>query len=326
MEKKKLGNTDIAVTPLGMGVLTIGPSQLACSQDAGADIVRYALEQGINFLDTAEYYKTYPHIRRALKALEPSFSQNILERPVIASKSLAESYEGMRRAIDECRSALDFDVLDIFLLHEVVQPPDFLGRSGAWACLQDAKAKGLVKAVGISTHHTDAASEAVDIAGLDILFPLINFKSLGIRKGENAGIKEDMAAAIGAAAEKGIGVFAMKAFGGGNLLNDYGKALEYVTALPGVQSVMLGLGCAGDVDDAIAWFDGRLPKDYRPDVSKKRMFVDRGDCIGCGACAKHCTSKAISYDTDGIACVDTQKCVLCGYCVPACPTRAMLFL
>jgi len=80
------------------------------------------------------------------------------------------------------------------------------------------------------------------------------------------------------------------------------------------------------VDDAVAYFEGRLPRDYVPDYSKKRMFVDRGDCIGCGECVRYCTSKAISYGDDGIASVDTSKCILCGYCVPVCPTRALLFL
>jgi len=323
---KRLGNTDILVSPVGMGVLTIGPTQLACSLEEGARLIRYALEQGVTFLDTAEYYRTYQYIDRALKYLEPSFAQGALPRPVIASKSLATDYEGMRRAIEDCRAALRLDQIDIFLLHEVLQAPDFENRSGAWACLQDAKAKGLVKAIGVSTHHADAALAAAMTPGVEILFPLINMKGLGVRKGDGAGTREEMERAIRVAAERGIGVFAMKALGGGNLLNEYTDALDYAANLPGVQSVMLGFGCKKDVDDALAYFDGRLPQGYKPDVSKKRMFIDRGDCIGCGACATYCTSKAISLGEDGIATVDTGECILCGYCVPVCPTRALLFL
>ena len=89
---------------------------------------------------------------------------------------------------------------------------------------------------------------------------------------------------------------------------------------------MLGFGSKRDVDDLVAYKEGRLPKDYKPDVSKKRMFIDRGDCIGCGACVKYCTSHAVSMGDDGIAVVDINKCILCAYCVPGCPTRAMLFL
>jgi len=321
MKKNILGKTDIAVTPIGMGVLTIGPSQLALSLIEGSRLIRYALEQGINFLDTAEFYQTYRYIKRALRELKPSFPC-----PVIASKSLATDYDGMHRAIEDCREALGLDQIDIFLLHEVVQAPDFENRSGAWECLKEAKAKGHVKAIGVSTHHADAALEAAKTPGMDILFPLINIQGLGVRKGEGAGTREEMENAIRLAAENGVGVFAMKALGGGNLLREYTAALDYVTHLPGIQSVMLGFGCKKDVDDAVAYFEGKLPKDYTPDVSKKKMFIDRGDCIGCGACARYCTSKAISLGDDGIATVNTQDCILCGYCVPVCPTRALLFL
>ena len=67
MKKNFLGNTGIEVSEVGFGVLPIGPSQLALPVETGAAILRYALEQGINFLDTAQYYRTYPYIRHALK-------------------------------------------------------------------------------------------------------------------------------------------------------------------------------------------------------------------------------------------------------------------
>ena len=326
MKKKELGKTGIHVTPVGMGVLTIGNTQLALSLEAGARVVRYAVEQGINFLDTAEYYHTYQYIKRAMNNLASAFDQGALSRPVIASKSLVSDYDGMRRAIDDCRTALNLDIIDIFLLHEVRQPPDFADRSGAWACLQDAKAKGHVKAIGISTHHTDAAAEAVQTPGVDILFPLINFQGLGIRKGGEAGSREDMEKAIKDASAKGIGVFAMKAFGGGNLTPYYVEALDYVTRLPGIDSTMIGLGSVRDVADAVAYFEGRLPADFVPNTKRKHMFIDRGDCEGCGACAAYCTSKAISMDDEGIAVVDTEACIMCGYCVQVCPTRALIML
>ncbi|MEG2200247.1 MAG: aldo/keto reductase, partial [Anaerovorax sp.] len=211
--KYKLGNTGLEVTKIGFGVLTVGNTQLNLSIEKGADVLRYGLEQGINFLDTAQYYETYSYIKTALKGT--NFN------PVIASKCLDCSYSQMEFAIEEARRELDRDVIDIFLMHEVRHGMDLSDRAGAWACLQDAKAKGIVTAIGLSTHHVDVAEQASHIDGLDVLFPLINFKSLGIRKGGTFGTKEEMAAAIQTAAHKGIGVFAMKAFGGGNLTGHY---------------------------------------------------------------------------------------------------------
>jgi len=326
MNTKKLGNTDIFVTPIGMGVLTIGFSQLDLSLEKGAGIVRYAMEKGINFFDTAEYYRTYPYIRRALDELRPSFSSGALPRPVIASKSLVPGYEEMSGAIDGCRKALDIDQIDIFLLHEVLEAPDFENRAGAWACLEDARSGGRVKAIGISTHHIDVMMKAADIPGMDVLFPLINLRGLGIRKGPGPGTSEEMVDAIRLASDKGIGVFGMKALGGGNLTADYKSALDFVAGLPGITSIMIGMGSEKDVDDAVSWAEGTLPGDFLPDVSGKRMFVDQSDCIGCCACVNRCTSKAISLSPGGYAAVDNEKCVLCGYCAPVCPVRAMLLL
>ena len=66
MKQTILGNTGIKVSRAGFGVLPMGPSQLALPVEEGAAVLRYALERGFNFVDTAQYYRTYPYIRRAL--------------------------------------------------------------------------------------------------------------------------------------------------------------------------------------------------------------------------------------------------------------------
>ena len=234
MKKQILGNTGIEVTPVGFGVLTIGNTQLNLPLEEGAALIRYALEKGINFLDTAQYYETYPYIREALKGTD--------FKPVICSKSLDCTYSQMREAIEEALRELNLKQIDIFLLHEVRSDPDWDNRAGAWRCLLDAKEAGLVKAIGVSTHHVDVAEKIAAVPEADILFPLINFKSLGIRKGSGPGTKEEMAAAIKACADAGKGVFAMKAFGGGNLTGSYLEALDYVNSLSGISSIMIGIG------------------------------------------------------------------------------------
>jgi aryl-alcohol dehydrogenase-like predicted oxidoreductase/ferredoxin len=333
MEKKQLGNTGLWVTPVGMGVLTVGRTQLDLSLADGAHLIRYALECGINFFDTAEYYETYPYIAAATattaaaaaSGAEPGLKAAFHDA-VISSKSLAWDTAGMSRAIEDCRRILGRDQIDIFLLHEIRTREDFENRAGAWQALIDAKAKGRVRAIGLSTHHIDGAEIAKTLEGLDVLFALINYKSLGIRKGESPGSKEEMAEQIRRTAAQGKGVFTMKALGGGNLSGDYTKALDYVTALPGVSSIMLGMGTERDINDAVDYSEGRLPQTYRPDVSKKQMFVDQGDCEGCGACIARCTSKAIAFNQQGSAEIDAAKCVKCGYCAYACPVRAIIML
>lgn len=65
MEKYYLGKTGIKVTELCFGALPMGPMQANISVEKGAKLIRAGLERGINFIDTAEVYQTYPHIKKA---------------------------------------------------------------------------------------------------------------------------------------------------------------------------------------------------------------------------------------------------------------------
>lgn len=315
MKYEILGKSNIKVSRVGMGVLPIGPNQRALPLDEGASIIRYALDRGISFLDTAQYYKTYPYIREALKG-------NCYE-PVISSKSLCVDYSSMEAAIDEARKSLNRDVIDIFLLHEL-RCGQFEERQGAWDCLQDAKAKGIIRACGISTHDLLVTSEMADVPECDVVFPLINYAGLGIRKGNGPGTADEMIESISRCHASGKGVFSMKAFGGGNLTANYQKALKYVLEKQEIDSVMIGFGEIKDIDDLFDYIDGRMSPDYNPDVSQKKMCIEQSDCEGCGTCLKICESEAIFYNENGLAQIDEGKCLTCGYCAAACPVRAII--
>ena len=326
MLKVTLGNTNLSVSRVGMGVLPIGPGQLALPVKEGADIICHAVKQGINFIDTAQYYRTYPYIKRALEILAASGEESTrraADSLIICSKSLSSDYEGMMSAIREAMAELDRPFLDIFLMHEV-RTGGFEERKGAWQALIDARSSGLVRAIGVSTHHVDVTLQMAEISECDVVFPLINYASMGIRRGSEAGTCEEMLEAIRACRDAGKGVFTMKVFGGGNLTDNYRQALDYVFSKEEIQSVMIGFGSKSEVDDIISYLDGTMLPGYNPDTSHKKMRINQEDCEGCGSCMKVCASKAIFYNKNGLAEIDQSRCLTCGYCSYACPVRAVI--
>ena len=335
MLKVILGDTNLSVSRVGMGVLPIGPGQLALPLDRGAEIICYAVKKGINFIDTAQYYRTYPYIKRALEMLGDSeeestrraagsrMSDKAADSLIICSKSLAHDYDGMMSAIREALAELGRPFIDIFLMHEV-RTGGFEERKGAWQALIDARDQGLVRAVGVSTHHIDVTLQMAGIAECDVVFPLINYASMGIRRGSDAGTCEEMLEAIRACRNAGKGVFTMKVFGGGNLTDNYRKSLDYVFSKDVIQSVMIGFGDKSEIDDIVSYLDGTMPADYNPDTSHKKMRINQEDCEGCGSCMKVCASGAIFYNKNGLAEIDQSRCLTCGYCSYACPVRAVI--
>ena len=384
-QTRMLGRTGLAVSCVGIGVLPMGPGQLDLPLDEGASVICDALRRGINFIDTAQYYRTYPYIRRALEVMRlvteenPRGADNLsteenpcgavasvssenlcgaaspamrgkmdasarddseiefcphvayddrphrsdMLRPVISSKSLASSYDDMMAAIEECRDALGLKTIDIFLMHEV-RTGQFAARAGAWQALQDARATGLVRAIGISTHHADVARAMADVAACDVIFALLNYRGMGIRCGQDAGTKEEMAAALESCKAAGKGIYLMKALGGGNLTGDYQKALDYVFTQDFMDAVMVGFTNTSEIDDMMCYLSGTMESSYNPDVSRKKMYVNQEDCEGCGACLKICAAGAVHYNKNGLAEIDQSKCLTCGYCAQGCPVRAII--
>lgn len=317
MKKILLGNTGIEVSIAGIGILPMGPSQLALPIEEGAKIIRYALEHGMNFIDTAQYYRTYPYIR---KALECGKYHDV----IICSKCLEPDYDAMMEAIQEARTELNRDVIDIFLMHEV-RSGQLSERAGAWNALKDAKKSGLVRAIGLSTHHVDVTEAAAHMPDLDVVFPLINYAGLGIRCGDRFASCEEMMAAIRCCHQTGKGIFSMKAFGGGGLTANYQTALNYVFSKPEIASVMIGFGKISEIDDLLSYLNGDMDPSYNPDISKKKVHINHEDCEGCGACKAICPAGAIDYNAEnGLAEVNHEKCLTCGYCSPVCPVRAVI--
>ena len=302
-----LGKTGIEVSRLCFGALTMSPLQCDMPPERGAELILYAYERGVDFVDTAEYYRNYAHIKPAL-AREPSIKV-AAKAYCYDRKTAAESFENAMRGLGR-------DYIDIFELHEQEDIHTLRGHREALDYLNEQKVKGRIGAVGVSTHHVECVHAAVYFGGIDVIFPLINIAGLGIQGGTREGMERE----IVRAADAGIGLYAMKALGGGNLLGRREEAIAYALSLPGISSVAVGMQSEDEIDCNVALFNGLKPAQdvvRRIAKSERRLLIDDW-CEGCGRCVKRCGQGALSL-VNGKSHVDKSKCVLCGYCAGVCP-------
>ena len=308
MQYRVLGKTGIEVSRLCFGALTIGPLQARLPLKEGARVIRTALEAGVNFIDTAELYLTYPYIREAIRGL----SKDV----VICSKCYSYTSQGMEQSVNKALADLDRDYIDIFMLHEQESILTVKGHWEAVEYLLEAKKRGIVRAVGISTHHVTGVLAAAAIPEIEVVHPLINMAGIGIR----GGTKVDMLSAIRVAAAAGKGIYAMKALGGGNLLGNAEEALNYVMSIPEINSIAVGMSTVQEVEYNTRFFSGQKVSDLIKSTVRRqprRLHIEDW-CVGCGQCIQKCPSGALSL-SGGKAAADENLCVLCGYCGSVCP-------
>ena len=109
MQAVQLGNSGLSVSKLCFGTLTMSPLQKNMTPQQGAALLVYAYERGVRFLDTADLYETYPHIRQALKSA-PDY--------VISTKAYCYDRETAQAALERAFRGLGRDYVDLFMLHE----------------------------------------------------------------------------------------------------------------------------------------------------------------------------------------------------------------
>jgi predicted aldo/keto reductase-like oxidoreductase len=287
--------------------LAISPLQGRVSETEGRGIFEYACDKGIDWVDTAEIYENYHQLRPVLQRY-PDIK--------VVTKSYAVTGGELTQSLERARKELDRDSIDFFLLHEQESHLTLKGHASAWEALQEAKARGRVGYIGISTHAVQGVKAGALQPGLDIIHPIINHQGLGIIDGSLG----DMLKAIAFAAELGIGVYAMKVFGGGHLAKEPEKALQFIQSIPGIQAMALGMSSRQEVDYNLAVLSGReIGEELKNAVlHRDRNLYIAEWCQGCGACVEKCPQKALVLE-DGQAVVRKESCVLCGYCGRVCP-------
>ena len=317
---------NLKVSRLCFGSLCMGPLQSDMPVEDGARVISCALRCGVNFIDTAQIYGTYPYIKAALAGNPDK------DKIIISTKTYAHTRKLAKDALDGALRGLGRDAVDIFLLHEQESVHNIYGHIEALEYLFEQKRAGAIKAVGISTHHVAGVSGAVEFNRtynrndkLEVIHPIFNMAGLGIITGDpegRGGTKvSQMEDALAEAQRSGFFIFTMKPLGGGNLFASAGEALGFVLDKPYIGSVAVGMKSELEVLANVNFFEtgrftGEYYKNYLEGAGRKRLHID-GWCDGCGKCAAACPAEALEI-SGGRAVCDAGKCVLCGYCSGRC--------
>ncbi|HBI27555.1 MAG TPA: aldo/keto reductase, partial [Peptococcaceae bacterium] len=167
-------------------------------------IVNRAIELGINFFDTAEYYQTYPYLHEAV------LKKN-REQMIIATKSMSRYRKGMAEDIDKSLKTMGVDYIDLYQMHNVKDKAaieQVLDEDGALAALKEAKEKGKIGHIGVTGHIKDVLLEIMQNEEIEtVQFPFNPVETEGALKLFEMAEKVD------------CGVIAMKPMAGGALTN-----------------------------------------------------------------------------------------------------------
>lgn len=313
MNSVQLGNTGIEVTELGHGTLIFGKLQAQLSSAAGAAALKRSYELGVRFIDTAQLYDSYRHIRAFLNEVRP-------DDVVIASKSQAKTYDDMMAAVDEARSELGVETVDIMHLHGVADHDDFMSRRAALDALVECKHRSTIRAIGVSSHSVAGIRATAHVSDITVVHPIFNRKSLGL----TAGTTEELLEELRRLKKRDVGIYAMKVFAGGHYVNEMEQAIAYVRETGIVDAAVVGMKTPEEVEMDVRLFEtGSISDTDRQRLARfdKKLIV-YDICERCGNCVSACQQHAMVLD-ENKARNTPDKCVLCGYCAEVCPRFAI---
>ena len=167
METVSYGNTGLQISRLCIGCGHL--NNIYPDPKDAVPLLQACLDRGVNFWDTAEGYKSHPHIGEAFKVVDRS-------KVVLQTKTGARTYEDCKERIDADLKELGVDYIDVMFLHGINSPRDLDERSGSLRALLEAKSAGKIRHVGCSTHiFTGPALDAVtDCDELEVILCVAN--------------------------------------------------------------------------------------------------------------------------------------------------------
>ena len=262
MRKIRLGKTELMVTSTAMGCLPVQ----RCDEDYAVRLLRAAYEGGINYFDTANAYTdSEKKIGLALSGVR--------DKIVISTKSAARDKAGVLAHIENSLRMMKTDHIDLFQFHQVTEVPDPNDPNGAYAAALEAKERGWIRHVGVTSHRVNIAEDCIASGLFETLqFPFSYISS-----------ERDLALAQ-KCKEADMGFIAMKGLAGGMLNNArachaFMKSYDNVVPIWGIQKLE-------ELEQwlALAEEDPDLDQELSAFIRQERQELSGSFCRSCGYC------------------------------------------
>jgi predicted aldo/keto reductase-like oxidoreductase len=359
MEYRDLGAAiDFEPSALGFGAMrlpTEGEEETIDRQRA-IEIIRTAIDEGVNYVDTAWPYHGGESERVVGEALADGYRDQVFLATKMPSWKL-ESNEELEEYFQRQLDRLNTDHIDCYLLHALNREFwDTYQELDTFEWLEQKQAEGQIGHVGFSFHDDlDLFEEIVDAYDWDFCQIQYNYLDQEFQAGR-AGLEY--------AAERGLGVIVMEPLRGGTLATDLPEtvreafeqadsdrspvewALQWLWDQPEVSTVLSGMSTLEQVREnaelaAQSGVEQFAADDHRTVERARKRFEElmAVDCTGCDYCTPCPTGveiprnfdlynrlemgadpEAVLDEYDGM---DEQAradaCVACGECEPACP-------
>jgi aryl-alcohol dehydrogenase-like predicted oxidoreductase len=237
------------------------------------DLIHYAYDRGIRYIDTGDSYQTHPWVREAIKDLPR-------EKLYIQSKMIHMGGFGRMggfgnrggfpqeasalETLDRFRKELNVDYIDTVLIHCQIDPNWEEHAKFLMAGLEEAKQKKIIRAHGVSCHSLPALKKAAALDWVNVNLVRINPQGAEIDTAEAAVFTKSNESNVPAVVEQlkiarknGHGIIGMKLIAQGQFtsIEDRRKSLTWVMQNNLVDAVVIGMKSKEEVDEAIMHID-----------------------------------------------------------------------
>jgi len=210
---------------------------------SGARLLTRAYELGVTFWDSSDDYGTHPYVARALREVGR-------DEIVVTTKTYASTAAGARRSLTKALRELRVDAVDIFLLHAVDSAGELESKQPALEALARAKAEGLVRAVGVSSHSREVLARLLGLQAVDVALAVVNRTGSWMKDAT----PKEMTEAVKRLHRSRRGVYGMKALGSGQVTGqaEVASALRYAFRYPYIHAACVGMTSAAELEANVA--------------------------------------------------------------------------